>query len=162
MVVSVLMVCLGNICRSPMAMFVLREVVQSRGVSSKFHLIDSAGTADYHLGDPPDPRSIACVARNLGQKQYHHRGRQLQPSDFDVYDYVLVMDDSNLENAKRVAAKAKAGKARLAKLREWDEEGRGEDVDDPYYGSDDGFQRNFEQITRACHALIDEVERAGN
>src|SRR5210317_2153527 len=95
--VKILMVCLGNICRSPLA----HGILKSKLPSDQF-FIDSAGTANYHVGDPPDRRSIS-IAKSNGIDISHQRGQQFKASFFDVYDYIYVMDEHNLEDVIRLA-----------------------------------------------------------
>ncbi len=157
----ILFVCLGNICRSPLAESVFRHLVRERGVEHRFE-IDSAGTSGYHAGSPPDRRSVATA---LGRGvEVIGRSRQLTASDLREFDMVIAMDADNLAevNALRSAAR---GEARVHRLREWDPEPEHYDVPDPYYGGDHGFERVHDLVHRSCEALLDhlldEMERAG-
>lgn len=151
--VSVLFVCLGNICRSPLAEGVFLELVREEGLDHRFE-VDSAGTGAYHVGESPDPRS-ADVARRNG---FELRGsaRQATPRDLETFDYVLAMDRSNLRNLESLGESAPSSSVRL--LREFDPEADGDlDVPDPYYGGPGGFDRIYEMIDRSCRVLLDEI-----
>ncbi|RKP07266.1 protein-tyrosine phosphatase [Thamnocephalis sphaerospora] len=146
--IGVLFVCLGNICRSPMAEAVFAHIVKERGLAERFH-IDSAGTASYHVGGLPDERSVACCNRH--GVPVKHRARQVVAEDFNNFDYVLCMDKQNLRNLERI--RPKGAHATLKLFGEYDPEGQ-RIIEDPYYGGDDGFETNFQQVTRCSHALL--------
>lgn len=149
----ILFVCLGNICRSPLAESVFRHLARERGVEDRFE-IDSAGTSGYHAGDPPDSRTVQ-TARMRGVEVVGS-SRQLSPEDLSRFDYIIVMDAENLANVKRVAARANAS-ARVHRLREWDPEGAGGDVPDPYYGGVRGFDDVQDIVERSCEKLLDHL-----
>jgi protein-tyrosine phosphatase len=152
--IGVLFVCLGNICRSPLAEGVFRAVARDAGVEHRFH-IDSAGTTSYHTGSPPDPRTLA-VGRRRGV-ELDHQARQIQPSDFDRFQHIIVMDSSNLARVRRVAERAGADHE-VVLLRSFDPEADGEtEVPDPYFGGVDGFEEVHEMVERACAALLDHL-----
>ncbi|KAI8609729.1 phosphotyrosine protein phosphatase I superfamily [Chytriomyces sp. MP71] len=147
--ISVLFVCLGNICRSPMAEAVFASVVAERGLQSSFAKVDSAGTAGYHIGDAPDDRSVAtCRKHNV---IVTHRGQKVKSTDFEAFDWILCMDDSNLSNLR--AIQSKGSKAKVMLFGEFDPEGM-RVIEDPYYGGIDGFEINFQQVTRASHGFL--------
>src|SRR6185437_12575899 len=124
-------ICLGNICRSPLAEGVFRALVREAGVEHAFE-IDSAGTSDYHEGDMADPRTIE-VARLRGI-ELTSRSRPVTAEDVERFDYLIVMDASNLHDVQRLAAQVRP-EARIHRLREFDPEAGGDlDVPDPYYG----------------------------
>lgn len=150
---SVLFVCMGNICRSPTAEAVFRELVRTegRGLSVR---TDSAGTHDYHLGDPPDPRSQAA-ARRRGVEMGDLRARQLTAQDFDEFDYVLVMDERNLEDAREIAPDR--FRARLALFLEFAPELGRREVPDPYYGGASGFEDVLDLAESAARGLLEEL-----
>ncbi len=149
----ILFVCLGNICRSPLAEAVFRQQVRKRGVEHRFE-IDSAGTSAYHVGCAPDARS-ARVARARGV-QVTGSARQLAAEDLRRFDYVIAMDAENLAEVERLRARA-AGTARVHRLREWDPQQDGADVPDPYYGGPRGFEEVHDIVERSCAALLDHL-----
>jgi protein-tyrosine phosphatase len=147
----VLFVCLGNICRSPLAEGVFQHLVHEAGASSGFS-VDSAGTSAYHRGDLADERSRA-VAKTHGIT-LTSRARAVVPSDYEDFDLLVAMDDENVGNLKRECPDEHTAKIRL--MRSWDPEGPG-DVPDPYYGGPRGFDLIYEIIDRSCRALLDEL-----
>ena len=149
----ILFVCLGNICRSPLAEAVFRQQVRKRGVEERFQ-IDSAGTSDYHVGHPPDERS-AGVARGRGI-EVTGSARQITADDLRRFDYVIAMDAENLRQIQRLKD-ATGGAARIHRLREWDPEPEGGDVPDPYYGGPRGFENVHDLVERSCAALLDHL-----
>lgn len=152
--VRVLFVCLGNICRSPMAEAVFRALVRDNGLEHRFE-IDSAGTSDYHEGEPPDARARE-VARRRGI-QLTGRSRPIREDDLYRFDYVLVMDSENLRDVSRLAVTAEL-RAKVRRLREFDPAANGDlDVPDPYYGGREGFERVQEMLERACRGLLDHI-----
>jgi low molecular weight protein-tyrosine phosphatase len=152
--VGVIFVCLGNICRSPLAEGVFRHLAKQRGLADRFE-IDSAGTSDYHEGDAPDARS-AAVARRRGV-ELSGRSRPLRRTDLDRFDYVIVMDRVNRAAVARLAAGLESP-ARVHLLREFDPEAAADlDVPDPYYGGPTGFERVHDLVERACAKLLDAI-----
>ena len=151
--VRILFVCMGNICRSPLAESVFRHLVRERGVEDRFE-IDSAGTSGYHEGDPPDARSVA-TARARGVL-VTGASRPLSQRDLHDFDYVIVMDAENRMDVDRLQAAA-GGAARVHRLREWDPERSGLDVPDPYYGGVRGFEEVHDIVERSCAALLDHL-----
>ena len=145
---KVLFVCLGNICRSPLAEALFRNHVKNLGIEDKFSC-DSCGTAAYHIGATPDPRSVANALEN--GLQYTHKGRQLAEQDYAEFDYILAMDDSNLTAIKELNG---IGHKHIYKLRDFDSLMVGEDVPDPYFGGAQGFQDVFEIIDRSTFHLL--------
>ncbi len=152
--VRVLFVCLGNICRSPLAEGVFRHLARGRGVADRF-TVDSAGTSGYHRGAPPDRRS-AEVARGRGV-EVTGKSRPLLPADLRAFDYVIAMDSENLSEIEALASVAGAS-ARIHRLREWDPRGEG-DVPDPYYGGPRGFEEVHDMVERSCAALLEHLLR---
>ncbi|GAB4507516.1 MAG: low molecular weight protein-tyrosine-phosphatase [Allomuricauda sp.] len=142
---KVLMVCLGNICRSPLAEGILRSKVDSDKV-----LVDSAGTAGYHIGNPPDNRSIA-VARKYGLDISHQRCRKFSRSDFLEFDLIYVMDRSNFSDVAQLASNAQEAQKVKLLLSEVDLDLQ--EVPDPYYGGDDGFENVYQMVDQACEAI---------
>jgi protein-tyrosine phosphatase len=151
--VSILFVCMGNICRSPLAESVFRHLVRSRGMEDRFE-IDSAGTSGYHAGDPPDPRSVA-TARSRGV-EVTGASRPVSKRDLHEFDYVIVMDAENRSHIDRLRATV-GGTARVHRLREWDPERSGLDVPDPYYGGARGFDDVHDMVERSCEGLLDHI-----
>ncbi|MQA91646.1 MAG: low molecular weight phosphotyrosine protein phosphatase [Gemmatimonas sp.] len=150
---SILFVCLGNICRSPLAESVFRHLVRQRGLEDRFE-IDSAGTSGYHVGDPPDARSVATAS--LRGIEVAGVSRQLVAEDLRRFDYVIAMDRENLEQTRRLQKRTN-GSARIHLLREWDPEGTDSDVPDPYYGGPRGFDDVHDIVERSCEALLDDL-----
>ncbi|WP_199287728.1 low molecular weight protein-tyrosine-phosphatase [Pseudotamlana carrageenivorans] len=147
---NILMVCLGNICRSPLAEGILKSKLPSGG----FH-VDSAGTASYHIGASPDRRSIE-VAKKHGLDISKLRGRQLVVSDFDKFDYIYVMDASNYQNALKLARNEDDRKKAKYILNEV-YPNQNFDVPDPYYGGDEGFQNVYNMLEEACEKIANDL-----
>jgi protein-tyrosine phosphatase len=150
----VLFVCLGNICRSPTAEGVMRRLVADAGLDGMV-VVDSAGTAGWHEGDPPDRRS-QHEAKERGLDISGLRGRQVRATDFEQFDLLLAMDAENQRDLLQLAPDAAArGKVRL--LREFDTVAvaAGDlEVPDPYYGGPEGFARVYDAIESACEGLL--------
>ena len=151
--ISVLFVCLGNICRSPLAEGVFRHLAIERANPARLS-IDSAGTGGWHVGHPPDPRSQA-VARRHGILIETQKARRVSSEDFSRFDLIVAMDGANLRDLEQLRPSG-AG-ARLARLRDWDPEPGDGDVPDPYYGGPDGFDQVYAMIDRSCRALLDDL-----
>jgi protein-tyrosine phosphatase len=158
----VLMVCMGNICRSPTAEAVLRHKLRERGLDGLVE-VDSAGTHGWHAGAPPDARSQVHASRR-GYDLSALRARSLVAADFDRFDLVLVMDDENLAHAR--AACPPAAWSRVRRLMSYAGEGAPQEVPDPYSGGTEGFERVLDLIEQACEGLLADlskrVERSGN
>ena len=137
---KILIVCLGNICRSPTAEGVVRAIA-AREFPQLDLEVDSAGTAGYHVGEPPDRRSIAA-ARRRGYEISHLRARQVTRADFDEFDHVLAMDGSNLDALERL--RPEKARARLGMFLEQAAAASGDDVPDPYHGGVEDFERVVE------------------
>lgn len=153
--VSVLFVCMGNICRSPTAETVFRHYVESAGVSEHI-LIDSAGTHAYHVGDPPDLRSQRAALQR-GYDMSKLRGRQVCREDFRRFDYVLAMDSSNLGILQRLATPDSSAVTRL--FLEYARHHAEREVPDPYYGGEDGFEHVLDMVEDAAQGLLEEIRR---
>jgi protein-tyrosine phosphatase len=149
--IGVLFVCLGNICRSPLAEGVFAEVVRRAGLEAMFD-VDSAGTSNYHRGEAPDPRTVETAARR--GVTLSHAARQITGADLHRFEYVVVMDEPNLMKVRRLAATIRPD-AELHLLRAFDEEAVDEwEVPDPYFGGADGFEDVHEMVERSCRGLL--------
>ena len=150
MSVKILMVCLGNICRSPLA----EGILASKLPKDKF-TVDSAGTGPWHVGKQPDSRSIAIAKKNkLDISQ--QRGRQFNAADFENYDYIYVMDSSNYDDVIALSNNEKQkGKVQLI-LNELFP-GENVDVPDPYYGVENGFAAVYKMLDEACEILAEKL-----
>lgn len=146
-------VCLGNICRSPTAEGVMRHLVDEAGLSSEIE-VESAGTAGYHTGAPPDERSAAEALRN-GIDISDQRSRQFHAGDFAFFDLVVAMDESNQTDLVDLAPDQETADV-VVRLREFDAAAESLDVPDPYYES--GFDGVFTMIERACQGLLDHIQ----
>ena len=144
------MVCLGNICRSPLAEGILRNKLDSNQFT-----IDSSGTGNWHVGNPPDKRSIA-VARKYGLDISNLRGRQFTSRDFEDFDHIYVMDSSNLENVLALAHN-QDDTSKVSMILDTIFPGEKVDVPDPYYGGDDGFERVYKMLDEACDVIVQQV-----
>ncbi|MDE2309669.1 MAG: low molecular weight phosphotyrosine protein phosphatase [Betaproteobacteria bacterium] len=148
--VSVLFVCMGNICRSPTAEAVFRACVEEAGLVRHI-LIDSAGTHDYHIGEPPDTRTQRA-AQQRGYDMSALRGRQVGLPDFTRFDYVLAMDRANLAILQRLCPQPQRG--RLGLFLEYASRHEEREVPDPYYGGADGFERVLDMVEDAAEGLL--------
>jgi protein-tyrosine phosphatase len=150
----VAVVCLGNICRSPMAHVVLDSALEDVGLDGAVEVL-SAGTADYHVGSPMDRRAAAVLTTH-GYDASRHRAQQLPREWLDECDLVLAMDGHNLDDILAGADDVPPGRVR--KFRDFDPRaGDDRDVPDPYYGGDDGFDLVLAMITRTSRALAEEL-----
>lgn len=149
MTVSVLFVCLGNICRSPSAEGVFRQVAQKHGLLEQLE-IDSCGTGAWHVGKPPDARAMAAAGRR-GIELGSLRARQISVADLDHYDYVLVMDRQNLADVRDLWRQNGGTEPEL--FLSYSNSGQ-EEVPDPYYGGDNGFEQVLNLIEDASEGLI--------
>jgi len=148
--VRILFVCLGNICRSPTAEGVVRRLAAEEAPELDLHL-DSAGTADYHVGSPPDPRSCRHAQRR-GYSIDALRARQVTRSDFSEFDLILAMDDDNLEDLRALAPPGTT--ARVCLFGDFAAEGRGGAVPDPYYGTAADFDEVIDLVEAAARGLL--------
>jgi protein-tyrosine phosphatase len=149
MPVKILMVCLGNICRSPLA----EGILQSKLPADKF-IVDSAGTGDWHAGQQPDERSI-LTAKNRGLDISCQKARQIKVSDFEEFDHIYVMDSSNLRDVTKLAPNAAKAKVKLM----MDEifPGQNVNVPDPYYGGQKGFDKVYDMLDEACELVAQKL-----
>ena len=147
---NILIVCLGNICRSPMAEGVLRKKIVDKSLAIT---VDSAGTANYHIGEPPDERAIA-TAKNFGIDISKFRGRQFEINDFDRFDKIFAMDSSNYWNIIKLARSEKDKNKVFYFLTKDDE---GSDVPDPWYGGSEEFIHVFELLQKASDKILEKI-----
>jgi protein-tyrosine phosphatase len=146
MAVKILMVCLGNICRSPLA----EGLLATKLPQDKF-IVDSAGTGNYHIGKQPDPRSIA-IAKKHGLDITYQKARQFSSNDFEAFDYIFAMDNSNYENIIRLA-KNEAEKNKVDLILNHLFPGDNVDVPDPYFGLQNGFEMVYDMLNETCDIL---------
>lgn len=155
--ISILFVCLGNICRSPMAEAVFRQLVHDQGLESKIHM-DSAGIGNWHVGKPPHNGALEELRR-------HHIsteglfGRQLTKQDFKDFDLIIAMDDRNVASIKDISAGANINLHLLTDFSR-DPNQRGKDVPDPYHTN--RFQETYEIVEDCCHGLLEYVKPLSN
>lgn len=150
MPMRVLCVCLGNICRSPTAEGVLRELAR-RESPQLVTVVDSAGTAGYHVGDPPDPRTVS-IARERGYDLSSLRARQISHRDFVEFDLILAMDKANLDTLQQRAPRD--ARARLGLFLQFAGAAPADEVPDPYYGDRSDFLRVIELVEQGARALL--------
>lgn len=143
------MVCLGNICRSPLAEAILQSKVDSKEV-----LVDSAGTAAYHIGNLPDKRSIE-VAAKYGLNINNQRARKFVEADFDEFDFIYAMDKSNYNNILLLAKNADDKQKVKLILNEISQDNHS--VPDPYYGGDQGFENVYNMLDKACTVIANKL-----
>lgn len=148
--VKVVMVCLGNICRSPLAEGILQSKV------SENIFVDSAGTADYHVGELPDKRSIA-VAQKHGIDISKQRCNHFTSKYFEEFDYIYVMDKSNYENVIQLAPSEET-KQKVKLILNESHPNQNLEVPDPYYGGDDGFENVFQMLDKACDVIANKLK----
>lgn len=148
--IKVLFVCMGNICRSPTAQGVFERLVEQMGLTQHTE-IDSAGTHAYHVGHGPDPRAQAAAFRR-GVDLSRQRARRVGAQDFEYYDYILAMDNDNLEALNAICPTAHRHKVRL--LLEFAADLAGKEVPDPYYGSPNGFEVVLDMVEKGAEGLL--------
>ena len=151
--ISVLFVCLGNICRSPTAHGIFEKLVEQHHLQNRIK-IDSAGTGDWHLGKSPDGRA-QTYAQKRGYDLSHLRARQISPSDFSDFDYILAMDTQNLADIQLMQPEDYSGHISL--FLDFLEGGQGQEVPDPYYGGDQGFELVLDMVEQASSNLLDHI-----
>lgn len=154
--IKVLFVCLGNICRSPLAEAIFNHKIAQNKLESKISC-NSAGTANYHVGESPDPRTIE-VANNHGI-DVNHRGQQFKKADSGTYDYLLAMDHSNLSNmVYEIGNKPE----HLLMMRDFDPMAKGTDVPDPWYGGMSGFEDVYQILDRSSDEFLQFLKEKHN
>lgn len=147
---KVLMVCLGNICRSPLAEGLLKSKVDPDKV-----FVDSAGTGDYHIGHSPDERSVSIAEKNRLDIT-SQKGRQFQVSDFDEFDYIYVMDKSNYDDVVALARNEEDIK-KVSMILDEIFPGENVDVPDPYFGGNEGFSNVYKMLDEACDKIAEKL-----
>jgi protein-tyrosine phosphatase len=146
-----LFVCLGNICRSPAGENVMKHLLETEGFASQFE-VDSAGTANYHVGNAPDSRLVkAGRARGIEMKG---RARQVNPADFEEFDWIFAMDRSNYEDLLRVRTKARNPTAKLVLFCEFCERHDEREVPDPFYGGPGDFEKVLDLLEDGCSVFL--------
>ena len=155
MPIKILMVCLGNICRSPLA-----EGILASKLPADTFKIDSAGTGSWHIGNSPDERSIAVAKKNKIDIS-KQKGRQFKISDFEVFDYIYVMDNSNFKDVIKLAkTPEQRGKVQLILNELFPNENV--DVPDPYFGLQDGFENVYKMLNEACDSIVEKLNKLHN
>ena len=148
---KILMVCLGNICRSPIAQGILSSKTKHLNV-----IVDSAGTAGYHTGSPPDSRSIEIAKRHNIDLQ-NQRARQFTRNDFDEFDIIYAMDTNNYAHLIALTKNQKE-KEKIRMILNEIEPGLFQSVPDPYYGGENGFEKVYNLLEKACHKIVNQIE----
>ena len=149
--IKVLFVCLGNICRSPMAEGIFNAKIKGLGLEKSIKS-DSAGTSDYHIGELPDERTIRCAEKNeVGIK---HRGRQVHLTDFRDFTYIIAMDSSNLRNLEALKLQSRFPDKEIFLMRNFAAGETGLAVPDPYYGGEEDFENVYRILDAALDGFI--------
>lgn len=152
--ISVLVVCTGNICRSPTGEGVLRRLLESRGLADRIR-VASAGTHDYHVGEPPDPRTVRHASRR-GYDLSGQRAMQVEKRHFDEFDYILAMDRGHLRILRQM--QPAGARAKLGLFLEASGAWKDQDVPDPYYGGAAGFEQVLDMVEEAAGRWIERFE----
>ena len=147
---KVLFVCLGNICRSPLAEGLAKKIADDMEISDNVSF-DSCGTSNYHIGEQPDRRTIENAKKN--GLHLNHKGRQFDRADFREFDFILAMDSANMSNIKKLD-QTNEFDDKLFLMRDFDPDFPGEDVPDPYFGGPDGFQNVYDILDRSVKHFI--------
>jgi len=153
--IKVLFVCLGNICRSPLAEGIFNHKIKSLGLNDKFKS-DSAGTSDFHIGELPDERTLKCASK-YGIK-INHRGRQVNRTDFRDFDYILAMDEHNLRNLNSLKERLNFPEKNIFLMRDFVPDWQGMSVPDPYYGGDEGFEEIYRILDEAIDGFLEKIK----
>lgn len=160
--VKVLFICMGNICRSPMAHGILSTLAEQAGLAHADPplIVDSAGTTDYHVGEPPDPRAIR-TAGEYGVRIDHLRARQVTREDLDSFDHLIVMERANIARMTELFGQPLMDKAgeRIRLLLSYAPDVPLDEVPDPYYGGEEDFHRCFDLLERGVVGLFAHIAR---
>lgn len=149
------MVCMGNICRSPMAQGLMEGKIRKYGLDA---VVDSAGTIDYHEGEAPDIRAQA-VMKTHGIDISGQRARQIRPEDLENFDYIFVMDSGNKRELLRMSTPAQKEKIKYVTTFAWPDKDL--EVPDPYYGGREGFEKTYQVLDTACEAIAKHLMQEG-
>ncbi|MEX1191786.1 MAG: low molecular weight protein-tyrosine-phosphatase [Brumimicrobium sp.] len=150
---KILMVCLGNICRSPMADGLLRKKIKEQGLNAE---VDSAGTGDWHVGEAPDDR-MRETGKKFGVPIDELRGRQFKVADYDNFDRIYVMDQSNYKNVLALA-RNQEDRDKVELILNVSNPGKDLEVPDPYFGGDEGFKNIFKMLDEATDFIVEEIK----
>ncbi|TDQ17578.1 protein tyrosine phosphatase [Algoriphagus boseongensis] len=153
--IKVLFVCLGNICRSPLAEAIFNHKIKNLGLEGKFKC-DSAGTSDFHIGELPDERTLKCASK-YGLK-INHRGRQVNRTDFRDFDYILAMDDHNLRSLNNLKVRFNFQEKEIHLMRDFVSDWQGMSVPDPYYGGEEGFEEIYQILDEAIDSFLHKIK----
>jgi protein-tyrosine phosphatase len=155
---KVVFVCLGNICRSPAAEGVFLDLLVKKNLTDHY-VVDSAGTGSWHVGELPDARMREhAKKRGIDLKS---RSRQFKPEDFDLFDYIVVMDKSNYQNVTALTKKDE-NIEKVVEMASYAKSHDENEVPDPYYGGDQGFEKVLDMVTEGCEELLSELEQKRN
>jgi protein-tyrosine phosphatase len=152
--IGVLFVCLGNICRSPLAEGIFKRKIEEAGLA-EFINVDSAGTSHWHVDEPPDRRSTE-IARQNGISLNHY-GRQISRTDLQKFNYIIAMDVDNYDDIRRLQESSGNGKAEILLMRDFDNQQSGADIPDPYYGGPNGFQLVFNLLDESLSNFLEKI-----
>jgi protein-tyrosine phosphatase len=152
---KVLFVCLGNICRSPLAEGLFKQKVIEAGLTEYIE-VDSCGTSNFHIGEQPDPRTVENALSN--GLRLDHQARQFNKTDFEHFDFIIAMDSSNYNHIVDMASSSKE-RMKVSKMRDFDELDKGSNVPDPYFGGKKGFQDVYDILDRSTAALLQHIRQ---
>lgn len=152
--IKVLFVCLGNICRSPLAEAIFNKKIALAGMQNQFKS-DSAGTSDYHIGELPDERTLSCAKKY--ELSIHHRGRIVHRTDFRDFQYILAMDENNLKVLGQLKDRFGFPKKEIHLMRNFVDHTKGLSVPDPYYGGEEAFEEIYQILDEAIENFLNKV-----